>query len=91
MAAALNFAAERAVMADLFVSHTSNNNYWVGAIGKELTTLGPVAHVHETGDAAGHRLSATGGRSLACWVKGAGPFMRREIITALAGNCKDIP
>ncbi len=61
-------------MADWFVSHTSNDRYWVGAIGKELKTLGPVAHVHEIGDAGDHRLSETRNHSLERWVKGGGPF-----------------
>jgi tetratricopeptide (TPR) repeat protein len=34
-------------MADFFISYTSNDRYWAHWIGKELTALGHVAHVHE--------------------------------------------
>jgi tetratricopeptide (TPR) repeat protein len=34
-------------MADFFISYTSSDRYWAHWIGKELTTLGHVAHVHE--------------------------------------------
>ena len=34
-------------MADFFISYTSSDRYWAHWIGKELTALGHVAHVHE--------------------------------------------
>jgi len=34
-------------MADFFISYTSEDRYWAHWIGKELTALGHVAHVHE--------------------------------------------
>ena len=40
-------AAELALMADFFISYTSSDRYWAHWIGKELTALDHVAHVHE--------------------------------------------
>ena len=34
-------------MADFFISYTSSDRYWAHWIGKELTALGHVAHIHE--------------------------------------------
>ena len=34
-------------MADFFISYTSSDRYWAHWIGKELTALGHVPHVHE--------------------------------------------
>src|SRR3984957_19554588 len=34
-------------MSDFFISYTSSDRYWAHWIGKELTALGHVAHVHE--------------------------------------------
>jgi tetratricopeptide (TPR) repeat protein len=43
----LSCAAELALMADFFISYTSTDSYWAHWIGKELTALGHVPHVHE--------------------------------------------
>jgi tetratricopeptide (TPR) repeat protein len=43
----LGFAVGPVLMADFFISYTSSDRYWAHWIGKELTALGHVAHIHE--------------------------------------------
>jgi tetratricopeptide (TPR) repeat protein len=43
----IGFTVGPVLMADFFISYTSSDRYWAHWIGKELTTLGHVAHIHE--------------------------------------------